>query len=381
MASLQRFVVSIVIVLFPVDEKPIGRALFDMHSVQSRGFPFNIGRPRKITVNIEKSSDTNLVSRVKDIIKNMIVYKPADRISMNEVVARLSEIRDSLPSDEVLLAVQTRSVWVRVGSVWEKQAELLPEEHPTLNRSFCTLPDGICAVGGWSAGNVISECHHFSVHTRSWRILPDMPTARRFVSAIVLGHVLVVLGGWDKHAIDLSVCEKFHMIGGVWSSAASMIVPLMRPLVAAAGNKIYIVPRVGHISPSTRIQQYDPTTDRFSMASQLPQHVHNTMFACLVAADEKLYLLGGTQRLALQYSPAADQWTQLLSQPPVRYVWGCCGVVHDDKLLLCGGITEGTDDSNLVEEFNINTQQWKTTDIYLPFNFFTCISHVACIHV
>ena len=37
--------------------------------------------------------------------------------------------------------------------------------------------------------NVSSVCHHFSVHTRSWSRLPDMPTARRLVSAVLLGKV------------------------------------------------------------------------------------------------------------------------------------------------------------------------------------------------
>ena len=359
-----------IVLLFPVEGQPVGRALYEMHT----------GRGRHFTINIDKSSDTDLVSRVKDIIKKMIVYQPAARISMNEVVARLSEIRDSLPSDEVLLAVRERSVWVRVGSGWEKQADLLPEEHHRISICLCTLPDGICAVGGGSADNVSSMCHHFSVHTRRWRRLPDMPTARGDVSAIVLGHVLVVLGGWDKHYHELAVCEKFHMADGVWSSAAPMIEPLWGPLVAAEGNNIYIVPRDGRISPSTRIQQYDPTADRFSTAAQLPGQVQNTWCACLVAADEKLFLLGGEQRLAVQYSPAADQWTQLLSQPPARYdLSGCCGVVHNDKLLLCGGKTEGTLDSKLVEEFDIKTQQWKTTDIKLPFDFFHLNSHVASI--
>ena len=128
---------------------PIGQALYEM----------NTGSGRHFTINIDKLSDTDLASRVKDIIKKMIVYKPADRISMNEVVARLSEIRDSLPSDdrlseirdslpsdEVLLAVDVRSVWVRVGTVREKQADRLPAEHPDYCISFCAVPDGIVAI-------------------------------------------------------------------------------------------------------------------------------------------------------------------------------------------------------------------------------------------
>ena len=359
-----------IVLLFPVEGKPIGRALYEMHT----------GSGRHFTINIDKPSDTDLVSRVKDIIKKMIVYKPADRISMNEVVARLSEIKDSLQPDKVLLAVKERSVWVRVGSVWEKQPDVLPNEHPVSAISFCAVPDGIVAIGRGLPGNISVMFHHFSVHTRRWRRLPDMPTARCNVSAVLLGNALMVLGGCDKHYNNLAVCEKFHMTDGVWSSSAPMIEPLWRPLVAVVTNKVYIVPRDSTISPGTMMQQYDNTADRFSRAAQLPQHVQNTLAACLVAADEKLYLLGGEQRLAVQYSPAADQWTQLLSQPSAEYIWGCCGVVHDGKLLLCGGRTEGRDD-NIVQEFDFITQQWKITDVKLPFDFWLYDSHVASIHM
>ena len=359
-----------IVLLFPVEGKPIGRALYEMHT----------GSGRHFTINIDKPSDTDLVSRVKDIIKKMIVYKPADRISMNEVVARLSEIRDSLPSDEVLLAVKGRSMWVRVGSVWEKQPDVLPEEHPDYCISFCAVPAGIVAIGGGAMANVSSMCHHFSVHTRRWSRLPDMPTARCNVSAVLLGNVLMVLGGLDKHYNELAVCEKFHMTDGVWSSSAPMIEPLCRPLVAVVTNKVYIVPQDYTISPGSMMQQYDSTADRLSRASYLPQHVQSTICACLVAADEKLYLLGGKQRLAVQYSPAADQWTQILSQPLATYVWGCCGVVHDGKLLLCGGRTEGYD-YNLVQEFDINIQEWEITDVKLPFDFVQTCCHVGNSHV
>ena len=126
-----------------------------------------------------------------------------------------------------------------------------------------------------------------------------------------------------------------------------MMEPLRNPLIATAAGKVFTVPRHPSVSPDTKMQQYDPTTDRFSWAAQLLHYVTDTCDACLVAADAKLYLLGGEQRLSVQYSPATAQWTQLLSQPSDRYgPWGCCGVVHDGKLLLCGGITEG--DKNLV---------------------------------
>ena len=355
------------VLLFPVDGKPIGQALYEMQPESRRHF----------TIDIDKSSDTDIVSRVKDIIKKMIVYEPADRLSMNKVVSRLSEIRDSLQPDEVLLASKERSVWVRVGSEWEKQADL-SKSHPDENICFCALPDGVVAVGGGYEDNVSSMCHHFSVYTRSWRRLPDMPTVRRDASAVMPEDVLMVLGGCDKDNQKLAVCEKFHMADGVWSSAAPMLEPLWRPLVAAAAGKVYIVPR--DFPSSTRIQVYDVTANTFSWTAQLPQHPQNILGACLVAVDEKLYLLGGKQRLAVQYNPAVAQWTQLQLQPSATYDWGCCGVVHDGKLLLCGGDTTG-EDKNLVEEFDINTQQWKTTRIKIPFAFTYWDSLVASIDV
>ena len=289
---------------------------------------------------------------------------------------RLSEIRDSLPPDELLLAMQERSVWVRVGSVWEQQSEILPKEHPENRICVCALSDGVAVVGGGWGDKVSSMCHHFSVRTRRWRRLPDMPTARCGVSAAMLRNELLVFGGRDKHNQNLAVCEKFDMTDDVWSSAAPMIESLYRPLVAAARDKIYIVPQ--DYSIQTNIQQYDPTTDAFRVLAQLPQHLMDTSKDCLVAADEKLYLLRDPSVASLQYIPSTDQWTKLLSQPNTNYYRGCCGIVRDDKLLLCGGSRDGND-SNLVEEFDMRTQQWKTKDIKLPFRFQYCDSHVASI--
>ena len=65
------------------------------------------------------------------------------------------------------------------------------------------------------------------------------PTARHcLASAVVVGHMLLVFGGKGPtlHS-KLAVCERFHMTDDVWSSAASMIEPLLLPLVAVAANK------------------------------------------------------------------------------------------------------------------------------------------------
>ena len=83
-----------------MDGKPIGRALYEMHT----------GRSRHCRINIDKSSDSQFVSKVKKIIKDMIAYKPEDRISMNEVVELLSLLRDSVTGKVDSVAGEVHSV-------------------------------------------------------------------------------------------------------------------------------------------------------------------------------------------------------------------------------------------------------------------------------
>ena len=107
----------------------------------------------------------------------MIVYKPADRISIDEVVALLRLLRDSMGDEvgsvanELLLAAKYRPMWLRVDSVWELQTRLT-EEHPHNCICYCGVSDGIVAIGGFDGLAMSSVCHHFSVITRSWRRLP-----------------------------------------------------------------------------------------------------------------------------------------------------------------------------------------------------------------
>lgn len=206
-----------------------------------------------------------------------------------------------------------------------------------------------------------------------------MATARSDAAALELGEILLVFGGEDNSG-SMDVCEKFHMTDGVWSSAAPMKETLSKPHVTTAGGKVFIVPR--HTIPhGTKIQQYDPTADQFSWAAQLPDYIHNTSGASLVAAADKLYLFEGKQRLAVQYSPAADQWVNLLSKPLARYTFrGCCAVVHAGRILLCGGRKDDDYVCNMVEEYDMETQQWKTAEFKLPFSFWSEYSHVVSIY-
>ena len=205
-----------------------------------------------------------------------------------------------------------------------------------------------------------------------------MPTARRGAAAVVLSNMLLVMGGMDKHCRYLAVCERFHLADAVWSSAAPMMEALWSPLVGTAAGKVFVVPCTASISAGTHLQQYEPDS-HFQQAAPLPQHVHNTLGACLLGAGDKLYLLGGQHRLCEQYCPASKQWTQLLSPACATcYSLGCCAVLHAGKLLLCGGESEDNY-QDMVEELDTDTQQWQTADFTLPFHYYWGNSFVGSI--
>ena len=373
----------------------------------------------KFKLDIDNPNDSPLESAIKQIIKKMIQFRPADRINITEVVNELSALRVEAPTEvagnkpgvrmslvvnelsalreatAALVAANNKKLWVMtksinsqgvlVSSEWEHQSDIATD-HDLADICFCTMSDGIVALGGkcysCAEPHSVRNCYHFSLSTRQWRSLPDMPTARFWASAVELaiGDILFLFGGMDESYNVLDVCEKFHVSDCVWSATASLVEPLCKPLVATAAGKVFIIPRVVLIFPGTKIQQYDPILDSFSLAAQLPDYVLNTWEASVVSAGDRLYLLGGEQRLAVQYSPAADQWVQLRSQPAARYERGCCAVVHSGKILLCGGSKDG-DCRNTVEEYDTQTQQWNIADLKLPFAFNLLFSHVASIHL
>ena len=208
-----------------------------------------------------------------------------------------------------LLAMQ-KSVLLENKSGWEHLSDM-PTAHPYEQICFCTLSDGILAIGGISRDNIPSRLvHHFSLHTRNWLRLKNMPAARSGTSAAVLPHdVVLVVGG------SLS-CEKFYVMSNKWRPATSLPESLFTPLVASAVGQVYVVPHDDNIQGGI-MHEYQPSTNDFACID-LPTYIRSTAEACLFGHEDLLYLLGGEQNLATQYNTHTQQWTELTT-PPSRY--------------------------------------------------------------
>ena len=270
-----------------------------------------------------------------------------------------------------VLAVETylkRAVWVLEGDNWQKVADVPTE---CLDEFACIgqVSGGIVIAGGYD-GSVASQCHHFSLDTRQWRKLDNMVRPRYSASAAEFDDMkLLVVGGCDSSELATAVCQILNVVSGKWTPTASMPEPLERPLVAAASGFVFILPQ-DEITSNTRILQYDPSTDSHTYRAYLPDGVQDTYGACLVGTGDKLYLLGGEERLAWQYDIHTDQWIQL-TQPSAKYVYyeGCCAVVRAKNIMLCGGSSEEGRERDLIEEYDVKKQSWRILDTRMPFHF------------
>ena len=244
----------------------------------------------------------------------------------------------------------TRGVWVLENSEWVKLCKL-PDE--------CSMTGCICPVLDDLVVVYKDITLSFSLSTKQWKRLKQMPTSRQVSSAVVVNEKLFVMGG-QFDGKESNVCEIFHVKDNKWSSAASLPVPLSKPLVAVLLGHIYILPQKKELSGThTQLLVYDPLLKNYTSRAPLPGNIRSTDDACLVGVANMLYLLGGVERLSWQHNLHTNQWIQLVT-PTARYSLrnGCCAVVRANNILLCGAYTcKGlVVKGNMIEEYSTVTQ-------------------------
>ena len=295
-----------------------------------------------------------------------------DRQAVQEAIMKL-EMGDK---KNVLLAVdvfEKRAVWMMSDTQWIMCGGV-PARCPTRSVCFGKVSGGIIVTGGWDTENTRCslQCHYFSVATKHWKKLSNMMTPRYLASAVEIDDMkLMVLGGRNNTGLAVAVCEILDVQRNEWASAAGMPKPGDDVLVAMASGSVFIVPQE-KITDRTCITVYYPSADTYTEKARLPDNILNSTGACMVGVRDMVYLFGarGVERFALQYNPADDQWIKL-TPPSAEYSWDygccaiCCAIVRDKNILLCGGSVW----CNMIEEHNVEKQEWKILDTCLPFSY------------
>ena len=164
---------------------------------------------------------------------------------------------------------------------------------------------GLCLAA--SAGGGAGEMPKGGV----WELAVAMPEPRQEASAVAVGKMIYLIGGYGADGITSALVQVYDTEGKKWKEAAPMAEALHHLGVAEVDGKIYVVggftKGFRDRGPVDTVWQYDPATNRWERRAPLP----TPRGALAVAAlDGKIYALGGERFGAAgskeKYEPVAD---------------------------------------------------------------------------
>ena len=144
--------------------------------------------------------------------------------------------------------------------------------------------------------------------------------------------------------------------GGTWRSLSPMPAARQELATAVLNGKIFVIAGFdGAGEPSNSVFVYDPASDRWSSAAQLPIGNHHPG---AVVARGTLFAFGGLSNRVFAYDPARDAWVDVA---PSRFRHGdtpAVGVL-DDRIYVAGGTGAGMI-GNELESYDPPTNTWAT---------------------
>jgi Kelch motif protein len=158
--------------------------------------------------------------------------------------------------------------------------------------------------------------------------------------------------------------------GGVWTTLTPAPTKRTEVAASAVAGKIYVVggfaePGLSNIKDlaiSTRVEEYDPSTDRWTAKAPLPVGLHHVGIAVI---GRQLYVAGGFTKSLLsvwnpvatlyRYDPERNAWSELAPMPTAR---GALAVAESGGKLLAIGGYEGDRNSAAVELYDPAANRW-----------------------
>ena len=378
-----------------------------------------IRRNHGYEVDLINRDDCITVRHMKELISSMVELQPAHRKSIAEVVIKIQEtpFEDDVQNDVEETARMAADVpgpresahgYGAIGRENDDfghiprtitQTIIATEGHDNIminngrwtvcgdlpadscGVTFCIVQNLLLVIGGKPLyGSPSSKCNALSLVDYTWSRKKDAMMPKYRASAVVLNEDIVVLVGGmydDSESSRPQPYDIFSLSQNDWRKGRNL--PHWyknKPLVAAVGQKVYILSR--HIRESKELVECQPLSDKYNSkyVTYVPNDVTSTLGASLVSCGGLLYLLGGNARLAKQFHPLHKQWSQL-AQPRHLYADhnGCGAFTTDNNtIIVCGGKVGG--EKNL-EEYNTQSNKWRSLDIQLPFQFFDPNSFVG----
>lgn len=174
---------------------------------------------------------------------------------------------------EGLLA--TTESYLPSSNTWQMRA---PMEMPRCCHSNSTLPSGnILVTGGYINCAYSRSVACYQVENDTWVDLAPMETPRGWHCSATLGGKVYVVGGSQLgpggERVDVVSVEVFLPESGTWSRAAPLPLGVSTAGLAPLTDKLYLLGGWNEAEKRYKaaVQKYDPATDSWSMAEDLPE--------------------------------------------------------------------------------------------------------------
>lgn len=118
---------------------------------------------------------------------------------------------------------------------------LLPNLHEEAVPQFYVM-------GGCLATTELASAQHYNPETNSWKLLPPMPTERRWCAGAALKGWLYVIGGQQEGHI-LPTAERFDVETGRWEALPDMPTCREACAVASCASYLYVLGGCQHDVP------------------------------------------------------------------------------------------------------------------------------------
>ena len=215
------------------------------------------------------------------------------------------------------------SSWITIDSSFEYNSEndswKTIKEFPVNSGSnaSCVLNDKMFILGGMKSASEASnfkQALFYDPANDTWDTLSNMLNDRleRF-SACTLNNEIYVCGGLQVRSnqlISIGNTEKYDPVQNEWMELAEMPVPVLNHISLAYDEKLYLFGgdsgtfTTSKSYPSNIIQEYDPTTDEWTLMEGMP-FKRSDMTGQKVG--NYIYLMGG-------YSINSRNWNSALSE-------------------------------------------------------------------
>src|SRR5438132_12724870 len=183
-----------------------------------------------------------------------------------------------------------------------------------------------------------------------------MPEGRQELATGALNGKMYVLGGYEPGANSTATVQVYNPTTDTWTFAHDLPYPVNHNAAAVAGGKLY-----SFGAGAGEAFVYDPNSDSWS--ARASSHSVHSFTAAVGVIDDKIYVAGGTgtpsQRELEVYDPVANTWTVKAPMSVPRN--HTAGGVIDGKFYVVGGRASDFSGSlDALEVYNLQTDLWST---------------------